>query len=101
MTSSGQMDDRKWVLYVTAQDDTQAFADAVMKADQGLKPFAVQPARAAGAIKAIQPAAVVVDARLPEGLSLVQGAVGRRRTPVLSDGELMFLSQRLRPRLNR
>src|SRR5712691_2828044 len=89
----------KLVVYVTDADtDPNEFADAVVQAGMGLKPLSVSRARAAGAIDAVQPRAIVVDSDLAGDLASILGSPRRPRAGlmVLSDRELPSLASRLR-----
>ena len=57
---------RHWAVYVSAESDPTAVADAIVARGQDWRPLAVRPERVTAAVAAIQPALVVVDSRLPE-----------------------------------
>jgi hypothetical protein len=79
---------RHWALLITAQGNPSRFAEAIRARGLNWRAVIVQPARATAAVKAIQPALIVLDSTLPNYDALSQAVQRQAPGMVISDSEL-------------
>ncbi|HLG72858.1 MAG TPA: hypothetical protein VK009_20765 [Chloroflexota bacterium] len=79
---------RQWAVYVSAEADASAVANAIVARGDSWRPVAVAPERMAAAVCAIRPALVVVDERLPHSTQLVEDLRHSAGLAVITDAEL-------------
>ena len=88
---------RRWVLYASSGAGDRAFANAVSRAGDVWKPMAVRGSRVDETIRAVEPEAVVVSTRQPNGNALLEVTFARHagRRVVIDDRHLNVLTRLL------